>query len=216
GDVSSGREIAGEGVAITLRQVGVGVADIEREHLVGKTDTNVPGVVVGVINAIRERPRKAGIGKGRSVERIGGSKPLPAELAGDVHADAAAAEHGAGRGVLAGDRSVVAPSARVQEARGIVFGEAELPVIVDGVIDLCVGLEEAQVLLDHVAVDQGVGRAFVAEGYTRRIECGAVVAGSAGIQVAPKTEVESKSAEGRTNTAVDVDLSRCTVRERNA
>ena len=46
-----GGEVAGEGVAIALRQVGVGVAQVEGEHLVGEADADVPGVVVGVVDA---------------------------------------------------------------------------------------------------------------------------------------------------------------------
>src|SRR5436305_14688964 len=40
-------EGTGEGVAVTLVQVGVGVAQIEGEHLVGEADADIPGVVVG-------------------------------------------------------------------------------------------------------------------------------------------------------------------------
>ena len=55
-DVAAGREVAGEGVAVTLGQVGVGVAEVQREHLVGEADADVPGVVVGIVDAVRERP----------------------------------------------------------------------------------------------------------------------------------------------------------------
>src|SRR2546421_1850354 len=43
-----------EDAAITLRQVGVRVAQVEREHLVGEADTDVPGVVISIMDAIRE------------------------------------------------------------------------------------------------------------------------------------------------------------------
>src|SRR5258708_974709 len=52
--------ITGEGVTIALREVGVGVAQIEGEHLVGKADTDVPGVVAGLRNAEGERSTKDG------------------------------------------------------------------------------------------------------------------------------------------------------------
>src|SRR5437016_4985409 len=41
-----------EDTAITLRQVGVGVAQVQREHLVGKADADVPGVVISIMDAI--------------------------------------------------------------------------------------------------------------------------------------------------------------------
>ena len=49
GRAGTGGVIAGEGVAIALRQVGVGVTKIQREHLVGEADADVPGVVVGYL-----------------------------------------------------------------------------------------------------------------------------------------------------------------------
>src|SRR5205807_1956569 len=84
--------IAGEGVTIALREVRVGVAQIEREDLVGKTDADIPGVVAGLGNAVGEGSTK-GRSNGGAVERVGCSEPLPAELAGDIHADGAAAEN---------------------------------------------------------------------------------------------------------------------------
>ena len=67
------------------------------------TDTDVPGIVISIMDAIRERRD--------TVEAVGGSKPLPPELAGDIHANAAAAEDRSRGGVFAGDRSIVAPGA---------------------------------------------------------------------------------------------------------
>src|SRR6266478_524454 len=81
--VSGSVEGTRKGAAVTLRQVGVGVAQVEREYLVGKTDADVPGVVISIMDAIREHRS--------TVEAVGGSKPLPPELAGDIHANAAAA-----------------------------------------------------------------------------------------------------------------------------
>src|ERR1700704_5566335 len=107
-----GAVIAGEGVTIALREVRVGVAQIERENLVGKADADIPGVVAGLRNAIGEN--------WGAEKRIGRSEPLPAELAGDIHADTAAAERRARRSPLAGDRCVVAPCTKIQEVRRIV------------------------------------------------------------------------------------------------
>src|SRR5450755_1087432 len=92
-----------EDAAITLRQVGVGVAQVQRKHLVGKADADVPGVVISIMDAIRERRGP--------VEAVGGCKPLPPELAGDIHANAAGAEDRRRSGEFAGDRSIVAPGA---------------------------------------------------------------------------------------------------------
>ena len=44
--------IAGEGVAVALVQVGVVVAQVEREHLPGEAEADVPGVVVFVRDAV--------------------------------------------------------------------------------------------------------------------------------------------------------------------
>src|SRR3979490_3465474 len=100
-----------EDAAITLRQVGVGVAQVQREHLVGKADADVPGIVISVMDAVREH-------RG-AVEAVGGSKPLPPELTGHIHANAAGAEDRARGGVFAGDRGVVTPGAGVQETRRV-------------------------------------------------------------------------------------------------
>src|SRR6516162_6015873 len=51
----SGRiESAGEGVAIALRKVRIGIARIKGEHLVGKADADVPRVVAGIEDTGRE------------------------------------------------------------------------------------------------------------------------------------------------------------------
>src|SRR6267154_6627344 len=58
--------VAGEGVAGTLGEVGVGVAQVQREDLVGEADADVPGVVAGLRNTGSEgRVDQAG-----AVERI--------------------------------------------------------------------------------------------------------------------------------------------------
>ncbi len=50
------RVIAGEGVTVAALQVGAGVAQVKREHLVGEADAGVPGVVVAIVDAEREVP----------------------------------------------------------------------------------------------------------------------------------------------------------------
>src|SRR5205085_10459414 len=125
---AGGVEGAGEGVAITFVQVGVGVTQIQREHLVGEADADVPGVVVLVGDTVGENGADAG-----AVEGVRSSEPLPAELTRHVHAHAGGTEGRAGRGVLGGQRSVVAPGARVQEVRRIILGRADRDAVVDGV-----------------------------------------------------------------------------------
>src|SRR6202790_2613934 len=210
---SGGIEGTGERAAITLRQVGVGVAKAQREHFVGEADTNVPGIVAGVGDACR-KPR-AGAG---AVEPVGCPEPLTADFAGDIHPDATLAEGGGRRGVLAGDRRIVTPGAGVQEARCVKFGEAELPVVIDRVISLAVDLEEADVLLQGVAVgkEDGVGadRANTAAGDATGQDAFGTT--SARIEVTPDTNVEGEGTEGRSNTAVDIDFGRGTICKRDA
>src|SRR5216683_2394319 len=217
-----GAVIAGEGVAIALREVRVGVAQIEREDLVGKADADIPGVVAGLRNAVGEGPTK-GRSNGGAVERIGGSEPLPAELAGDIHADAAAAERRARRRPLAGDRCVVAPRTEVQEVRRVVLVDAELPLVVDGDIDLGVTFIKAGAFLGEVAVDWQT-TADLAEIGVAAESCAVTLERSAlraealstRIDVTPNAEVEGEHADGRADTAVDVDFSRRAVREGDA
>ena len=63
-------------VALPLGEVGVGVAQIEREHFVGEADAHVPGVVA----RLRNTGSVEGAGTG-AVEAIRRSEPLTAELA---------------------------------------------------------------------------------------------------------------------------------------
>src|ERR1700675_933256 len=147
-----GAVIAGEGVAGGLGEVGVGVAQIQREHLVGEAYADIPGVVARLLDAERERSAKRRC-DGRAIERIRGSEPLTAELTGDVHADAAAAEGRARCGPFAGDRSVVAPGAEVQEVWRGVLVDTELPLVVDGDVNLAIDFVEAGAPLGEVAVD---------------------------------------------------------------
>ena len=78
-----GREVGGEGVTGALRQVGVGVADVQREHLVGEADADVPGVVARLGMPFGKCPAQCR-------RRRRSAEPLPAEFTRHVHADAAA------------------------------------------------------------------------------------------------------------------------------
>src|SRR6516165_7092987 len=150
---AGGAVVAGEGVAIALRQIRVVVTQIQREDLVGEADADVPGVIAWLGDTVREWSTEDGT-SGRSIECIRGAKPLPAELAGNVHANAAAAEDGARGRPLGGHRRVVAPSAEVQEVRRVVFVEADRPLVVDGDVDLGVAFIKAGISLAEVAVDR--------------------------------------------------------------
>src|SRR5262249_20449153 len=154
--------------------------------LPGEADTDIPGVVARLRNAVRERAAESSPKRG-SIERIRSAKPLPAELAGDIHADAGGAEISARRGPLGGDRGVVAPGAEVQEVRRIVLVIADRPLIVDGVGALCIAFEEARIALGKVAVD----RQAVAEAEIRAlIEEGAAVGDRSGAAEALATRIE--------------------------
>src|SRR5262249_31613471 len=89
---------------------------------------------------------------------------------------------------------------------------AERPHRTDRPGRLAVDFPEAQVSLDGVAVErqETVDRAVRRAG-RRRVE-----ALAAWIPVVPKAEVERDRTDGRTNAAVEVDLSRGAVRERDA
>src|SRR6195256_1631424 len=198
-----GAVIAGEGVTIALREVRVGVAQIEREDLVGKADADIPGVVAGLRNAVGEGSTK-GISNCGAVERIGRSEPLPAELAGDIHADAAAAERRAWCRPLGGQRCVVAPGTEVQEVRRIVFVGTDLPLVVEGHVDLGIAFIKAGAFLGEVSVDWQTGGTLgeidaVAENSAISLERRALrtEALPTRIQVTPNAEVEGEDADGR-------------------
>src|SRR5689334_7088226 len=115
-----GGVITGKGIAIAFREIGVGVAQIQGEDLVGEAYTDIPRVVARFRDASRERSAKGG-GHSGPIKCIGCSEPLTAELARDIHSEAAGAERRARRGPLARDRCVIAPGAEVQEVRRIIF-----------------------------------------------------------------------------------------------
>src|SRR5215831_14510567 len=81
--------VAGEGVAITLREIGVVVAQIKREHLVGEAKTYVPSVVARLRNTKRKRSATKRACNRGAVKGVRGAEPLATEFTGDIHADAA-------------------------------------------------------------------------------------------------------------------------------
>ena len=101
--------IAGEDVAIRSRQIGVGVAQVEREDLVGEGQPRVPGVVFRQLNAV-------GLAweNGVAVERIGSAEPVVAELARNERAEILVRHPGGGQHVFRRDRRVGAVGARIQ------------------------------------------------------------------------------------------------------
>src|SRR5882757_7534435 len=219
--------VAGEGVAGTLGQVGVGVTQVQREHLVGEAEADIPRVIARLRNTLGVVGATGQLSD--AVERIRRAEPLTTKLAGDVHANAGGAKGGRGCGPLAGDRSVVAPSAEVQEVRRIVLVDADRELVVQGNKHLAVDFVEACALLGYVAVDRktvGEGIGISAEqrrsaacfrtGNARTGDRITVEAAAARIQVAPGAEVEGEHADGRPDTAVDVDFSRGAVREGDA
>src|SRR5204862_5045892 len=133
-----------------------------------------------------------------AIERVRRAQPLPAEFAGDVHADAAGAERGRRRGPLAGDRGVVAPGAEVEEVRRVIFVEANRELVVQRDIHLAVDFEEAGVALGDIAVQREEAVRYALGFGARNARAGESVgieALSAGIDVAPGAEVEGEHAE---------------------
>src|SRR5439155_8193299 len=167
-------------------------------------DADVPGVVILVGDTVGEN----GAGTG-AVEGVRGTEPLPTEFTRHIHAHAGGTEGCAGRRVLGGQRSVVAPGTRVQEVRRVILGRADRKAVVDGVVHLAVDFDEADVLLHDVAVgEEDRGRADAADVAAGNAAGEHVVgAAAARIQVAPDTDVEGEGAEGRADTAVDIHFS---------
>src|SRR5271166_3459633 len=65
-----------ENVAAALRKVGVGVAEVEREDLIGEGQPDVPGIVFRQLNTV-----SLSWEHGIAVERVGSPEPVVAELA---------------------------------------------------------------------------------------------------------------------------------------
>jgi len=117
--------IAREGVAISLAQVAVVVAQVERERLVGEGDTGIPvpiacpGNTVRVRRAAGKKPPRHRL-SGGAIEIVAGAERPVTDVTGDQHADAAqepALEPAAWRGEGDIPRRVPAIRARVEDIR---------------------------------------------------------------------------------------------------
>src|SRR5262245_4016127 len=83
------RVVTRERVAVALVQVAVVVAEVEREHAPGDGETDVPGGIALVRNAVGKRRGTARNGAGLgAVEVIARAKEQMAHLAGDVESPA--------------------------------------------------------------------------------------------------------------------------------
>ncbi len=195
--------VAGEHVAVRPRQVGVVVAEVEREHLVGQAQADVPRGVIGEI--------------GEGIEEIRRPQPVMGEFAGHVPVQAAGK---GGAGILGIAVQIPAGRTAVQPVGIVIDRRADREVVVERIRDLAVELDEAEIVLDRVAAGVGAGEQIGAERV--RIEQVGVVAGEPGkspparVVVVPDAEVERELAEGRPNSAVEIDLGRSVVRELDA
>src|SRR5258705_13148230 len=106
--------------------------------------------------------------------------------------------------------------------------ESDLPLVVQGDVDLGIAFIKARALFGEVTVDwqsqSNQARADLAEICIAAESCTITLerstlrakALSAWIDITPNTEVEGEHTDGRTNTAVNIDFSCRAVRERNA
>src|SRR6185503_16560394 len=101
-------------------------------------------------------------------------------------------------------------------ARRIIDVAAHREVVVEGVVHLAIDFEEADVLLENVAVDQEVELAFGAQRIAGGVNGSPELAGSTRIDVTPGADVEGELANRQASTAVSVDFSRGAVREGDA
>ena len=205
--------IAGKGVAIALVQVGVVVTDIEREHAPGDAETDIPGGVARVGNAVRERrgaSRNADLG---AEEGIAGSERPIAGLGGYVEPEAIR-KSVAGGGELDAAEHVGAIGASIEHVIRVEGAGGKSELLIDRKGAPCIDLPEAHVGLDDVAVDRQVtvGEAVRTEDRGNA----AVVALPAGIPVIDGAEVEGERAEGRSDAGREIDLGGRAVRERDA
>src|SRR5262249_35271137 len=126
---------------------------IEREHLPGQADADVPGRVVGVPNAGLEwRAHSTRSGNTRAVERIAPAEELLARFTRHVPADRAPQLPGVWRGELRRARHVVARGTGVQDVRCPVVVPADCPLRVDRPRALRIDLVEAPIALSHGTV----------------------------------------------------------------
>src|SRR5262245_22212447 len=75
--------IAGESVTLGLAQVGVAVAQINREDLPGPADADAPGGVIGIRNTIRI-VSKAAQSDRAAVEPVAGAEAPVTDFAGHI------------------------------------------------------------------------------------------------------------------------------------
>src|SRR4029077_13221375 len=172
-------EGARERGAIALAQIRIGIAQIQREHLVGEADSDVPGIIAWIGDSNRRR-RDA-------IERIRCAEPLPPELARQISANPARSEPGRWCSRLCSDRGVIAPGSRIQKARRIELVGANCECFIDGPVDPGVALEKAEILLDLREIGpQCQGRPGRAN---RNAARKALLTLTARIEVAPDTEI---------------------------
>ena len=113
--------IAREGVAISLAQVAVVVAQVERERLVGEGDTGIPvpiacpGNTVRVRRAAGKKPPRHRL-SGGAIEIVAGAERPITDVTRDQHADTTP-EHGARHGIGDVTGAVPAIRARVEDIR---------------------------------------------------------------------------------------------------
>src|SRR5262249_19232631 len=132
-------EVAGEKEALLLRRIGVVIAEIKREHAVGKGHTEVPGPIVRQL-------------EGRDAnELVGGPETLVTDLTGNV--PAAFSRRRQGREVegahrqLRSARCVEAIGAAAEPIRRVVEVRAECELILDGIPgDLAIDLPVVSVV----------------------------------------------------------------------
>src|SRR5262245_54554379 len=205
--------VAGEGVAVTLVHVGVEVTEVKREYALGDRDTDVPGGVALVGNAVRERRGAALDADLGAVECVARAQEPFARIPREVQSPAF--RHGrARRRQLRTAGHIGAVGARIEHGRGIEGGAADRHLIIHRVSALGIDFPKGQVLLDDVAVDREIE---VLEA-VRPEDWGdaAVVTGPARVPVDDATEIERERAEGRADAGVAVDLGCRAVRERDA
>src|SRR5262245_66378519 len=119
--------IAGDGVAITLVEIGVGVAEVEREHTPGDAESDVPGGVAHIGNAVREGRAAAEATRNDdlgAIERIARPKIPMADLTRDIEVEAVRQKI-ARRRDLHGAVHVRAGGARAHDRRRVVTASAE-------------------------------------------------------------------------------------------
>jgi hypothetical protein len=139
------------------------------------------------------------------------------DIAGHVPVQAAGK---GGTGILGVAVQIPAGRAAVEPVGIVIDLRADREIVVERIGDLAVELDEAEIVLDRVAAGVGTREQIGAERV--RIEQVGIEAGkagecaSAGVVVVPDAEVERELAEGRPNSAVEVDLGRGVVRELDA